>query len=67
LEELFDAGSTINEEVLRNARLVQGRVDYIKLLANGDLSKKFTVQLDKVSASAKEKIEKAGGSVASAS
>jgi large subunit ribosomal protein L15 len=60
LEELFDAGSTINEEVLRNARLVQGRVDYIKLLANGDLSKKFTVQLDKVSASAKEKIEKAG-------
>jgi large subunit ribosomal protein L15 len=66
LENHFEAGMLINEEALRKLRLVQGRVDYIKLLANGDISKKFTIHLDKVSASAKEKIEKAGGSIASA-
>ena len=35
----------------------------IKVLGNGDITKKLTVDVEKVSASAKEKIEKAGGSV----
>ena len=38
-------------------------VDGIKILGNGDLTKKLTVEVSKVSASAKTKIEKAGGSV----
>lgn len=67
LELRFEAGSTITEEALREARIVQGRVDSIKLLGNGDLSKKFTIQLDGVSASAKEKVEKAGGSISTGS
>ena len=33
------------------------------MLGNGDITKKLTVEVDKISASAKEKIEKAGGSV----
>ena len=42
---------------------VRGRFDAIKVLGDGDLKLKLTVQVDKVSASAKEKIEKAGGTV----
>jgi len=38
----------------------------VKVLGNGDLTKNLTVDVDKVSASAKAKIEKAGGSVKSA-
>jgi large subunit ribosomal protein L15 len=66
LEAVFEAGSTITEEALREVRLVQGRVDAVKLLADGELTKKFTVQLDGCSAAAKEKVEKAGGSVSTA-
>ena len=63
LEAKFADGDTVNEESLRACGLVQGIYDAIKVLGMGDLSKKLTVDVDKVSASAKEKIEKAGGSV----
>jgi large subunit ribosomal protein L15 len=63
LNERFEDGAVVNEESLRAARLVRGRFDAIKILGDGDLSRKLTVQVDKVSASAKEKIEKAGGTV----
>jgi large subunit ribosomal protein L15 len=43
--------------------LVKGIYDAVKVLGMGDLTKKLTVDVDKVSGSAKEKIEKAGGSV----
>lgn len=59
--ERFDAGTTVNEEVLRAARLVQGRDVKIKILGDGELSKKLTVEAHSFSASASEKIEKAGG------
>jgi large subunit ribosomal protein L15 len=58
----FDAG-TVDEQALRAARLVQGRDVRIKVLGDGDISKKLTVSAHAFSASAKEKIEKAGGSV----
>jgi large subunit ribosomal protein L15 len=61
--ESFDAGSNIDETVLRGKGLVRGRVDGIKILAEGELTKSLTIVADKVSASAREKIEKAGGSV----
>jgi large subunit ribosomal protein L15 len=58
----FDAGSEITTEVLIQARMVKpGRL--VKVLANGEISKAVTVKVDKVSGSARELIEKAGGSV----
>ena len=63
LEAKFSDGDTVNEESLRACGLVQGIYDAVKVLGNGDIAKKLTVSVDKVSASAKEKIEKAGGSV----
>ena len=65
LSEAFEDGIEINEIVLREAGLVKGRWDGVKILGNGELTKKFTVNVNKVSESAREKIEKAGGSVAS--
>jgi large subunit ribosomal protein L15 len=44
--------------------LVNGRHDAIKILGNGELERALTVAVDAVSASAREKIEKAGGSIA---
>jgi len=63
LEAKFADGDTVNEESLRACGLVKGIYDAIKVLGMGDLTKKLTVDVDKVSGSAKEKIEKAGGSV----
>ncbi|MGE9267743.1 MAG: 50S ribosomal protein L15 [Verrucomicrobiales bacterium] len=64
LEAKFEDGAEVNEESLRAAGLVTGQIDKIKVLGQGELSKKLTVSVDALSASAKEKIEKAGGSVA---
>ncbi|HEY5611363.1 MAG TPA: 50S ribosomal protein L15 [Thermoanaerobaculia bacterium] len=61
LEDRFDAGTTVNPEALREAGLVKGAKKKIKVLGNGELKKKLTVQADKFSKSAKEKIEAAGG------
>lgn len=63
LEECFENGAVVNEESLRAQKLVRGRFDAIKILGDGELSRKLTVQVDQVSSSAKEKIEKAGGTV----
>ncbi|RYZ02058.1 MAG: 50S ribosomal protein L15 [Myxococcales bacterium] len=59
--ERFEAGTTVNEETLRAARLVQGRDVKIKILGDGELTKKLTIEAHAFSASASEKIEKAGG------
>jgi len=64
LEEKFSDGDDVNEESLRACGLVKGVCDAIKVLGSGDLSKKLTVTADKLSATAREKIEKAGGSIA---
>jgi large subunit ribosomal protein L15 len=64
LEIKFADGDEVNEQTLRNVGLVKGTFDGVKVLANGELTKKLTVAVEKVSATAKEKIEKAGGSVA---
>jgi large subunit ribosomal protein L15 len=60
--ERFEAGTTIDAAVLREAGLVKGRKRKIKVLGNGDLTKKLTVHADKFSKTAREKIERAGGS-----
>jgi large subunit ribosomal protein L15 len=61
--EGFAAGSTVDEAALRAARLVQGRGVKIKLLGEGEIQKKLTVKVDFASRAAREKIEKAGGTV----
>ena len=61
--ERFDAGTEVDEVALRGARLVQGKIDRIKILGHGDLTKKLTVSAHKFSGSAREKISAAGGKV----
>ncbi|HAT21086.1 MAG TPA: 50S ribosomal protein L15 [Verrucomicrobiales bacterium] len=63
LNQKFEDGATVNEKALREAGLVTGRCDAIKILGQGDLERKLTVVTDAVSASARAKIEKAGGTV----
>lgn len=59
--ERFDNGAVVDEKTLREAGIIKNAYDGVKVLGNGDLTKKLTVQLTAFSASAKEKIEKAGG------
>ena len=59
--ERFDNGATIDETTLRQAGLVKGSHDGVKVLGDGELSKKLTVSATKFSKSAREIIEKAGG------
>ena len=63
LEEKFADGETVNRESLRAKGLVGKVIDGVKILGNGDLKKKLNVEVEKVSASAKAKIEAAGGTV----
>jgi large subunit ribosomal protein L15 len=67
LADHFDDGSTINEASLREKKILKGRWrhkwDGIKILGDGDLAKKWTVEVDKISEGARQKIEAAGGSV----
>ena len=62
LEKLTVSGM-IDEKALRGAGLVNGRWDGVKILGDGQLTKKLALKVDAVSASAREKIEKAGGSI----
>lgn len=60
----FEDGAVINEASLREAGIVNRNCDAIKILGAGDLSRKLTIEVKNVSASAREKIEKAGGTIA---
>ena len=57
----FDNGARIDVEILRKAGLANGPADGIKILGDGELSKKLTVSAHAFSASAKSKIEGKGG------
>ena len=61
--ERFDNGASVDEAMLRQSGLVKGSHDGVKVLGDGELSKKLTVSATKFSKSAKEIIEKAGGTV----
>lgn len=63
LERVFEAGATVDENTLRAVKLVQGPCDAVKLLGNGTLTKNLNVVVDFVSASAREKVTQAGGTV----
>jgi large subunit ribosomal protein L15 len=59
----FAAGTVVDQDALRKARLVQGRDVRIKILGEGELTKKLTVHAHAFSAKAKDAIEKAKGAV----
>jgi large subunit ribosomal protein L15 len=59
----FKAGTVVNEQLLRESNLVRGNVFGVKILGNGDLKHALKIEADKFSSSAREKIDKAGGTV----
>ena len=63
LETRFNDGETVNKEPLMQKGLLKKAKLLVKILGNGDITKKLTVDVDKISISAKEKIEKAGGTI----
>jgi large subunit ribosomal protein L15 len=63
LEERFDAGAEVTPESLVEKGVLKNTKTDVKILGNGELKKKLTVTAHAVSASAREKIEAAGGSI----
>src|SRR4051794_2367835 len=59
----FKAGTVVNEQLLRESNLIRGNVAGIKILGNGELKHALKIEADKISTSAREKIDKAGGTV----
>lgn len=63
LEAKFADGETVSKESLVLKGLLKKTDGFVKILGNGDITKKLTIDVDKISESAKAKIEKAGGTV----
>ena len=59
--EVFENDTVVTIELLKETGIVKNERDGIKILGNGELTKKLTVQANKFSASAEEKIEAVGG------
>ena len=58
----FESGTRVDEEALRKLGLIRGRFAGLKVLARGELTKSLTVEADKFSEAARQRIEQAGGS-----
>ena len=61
--EIFDAGTEITPEFLKDKGFTNGPFDVVKILGDGELTKALTVSAHRFSASARQKIEAAGGTV----
>lgn len=61
--EKLDEGTVVDIKLMESKGLAKGTFDGVKILGTGELTKKLTVKAHKFSASAKEKIEKAGGTI----
>jgi large subunit ribosomal protein L15 len=61
LEKRFQNGDEVDAQALKTKNLAKGRYDVLKVLGNGELTKSLKITAHQFSASAKEKIEKAGG------
>lgn len=59
--EIFESGTVVTVEKLKEAGLVKKTMDGVKILGNGDLTKKLTVEAAKFTETAKQKIEALGG------
>lgn len=63
LNDKFSDGATVDEAALVSAGLIRKPYDGVKVLAAGDLHKKLSIVANKASASAKDAVEKAGGTI----
>jgi large subunit ribosomal protein L15 len=63
LDAAFTDGEKVSPETLRERAILKERYDVLKILGDGELTKKLDVAAHRFSASAREKIEQAGGSV----
>ena len=63
INDKYSDGETVNHDSLVAKGIVSKSEVLVKVLGNGEITKKLTVSVSKISASAKEKIEKAGGTV----
>jgi large subunit ribosomal protein L15 len=63
LEQLFDAGATVDLDVLRGKGVLPKLADHVKILGEGELTKQLVIKAHGASATAREKITKAGGSL----
>ena len=63
LEKLFQAGDTVDIDALRAKGFLPKKATVIKILGEGDLTKKLVVRAQRFSQAAKDKVEKAGGTV----
>jgi large subunit ribosomal protein L15 len=61
LDEQFEAGAVVDVEALRTKGLVPKKAKVVKILGEGEISKKLTVRAHRFSKAAKEKLEAAGG------
>lgn len=61
--EKFEDGTVITMKLLKKERIVRKELDGLKILGNGELTKKLTVEAKKFSDIAKQKIEKVGGKI----
>jgi len=61
--EKLSVSDVVDETVLRKIGLVNGTWDGVKVLGSGEITKKLSLKVNAVSAAAREKIEKAGGSI----
>lgn len=61
LDKAFKDGATVTVDALIEKGLIKKALDGVKILGNGEISKKLTVQVNSFSESAKQKIEAAGG------
>ncbi len=63
LEDLYAAGDTVDVDSLFDKGVIKSKTTPVKVLGDGELTKKLTVKIDKVSGPARAKIEAAGGTV----
>lgn len=63
LEKAFDAGAAVDAKALADAGLIRNAKDPLKVLGDGQLTKRFVVQANKITKQAEEKIKAAGGEV----
>ena len=61
--EKFDTNATVDLAALKGKRIVNGTWDGLRVLGNGELTKKLTIRADHVTAGARKKIEAAGGTL----
>ena len=63
LEKVFAAGQVVDLDALRAKGLIPKMIDVVKILGEGEITKKLTIKAHRASATAKDKVEKAGGTI----